>query len=116
MNDMTKVYGKLDSRGNIICINSSAFLHVPVGWTQIDEGYGDRFVHAQSQYLPGGTFTDDGIPRYRWDGEKAVERTVEEIDADRPSLPPQKTTDERLNELAADVNGALLAIMLLSIE
>lgn len=46
----------------------------------------------QFRLFPGGEenpplYTMDGIPLYRWDGEKAALRTEAEIDADRQSLP-----------------------------
>lgn len=47
-------------------------------------------------------YTEDGIPLYRWDGERAVLRTAEEIEADRAALPePPPSEAERLR---ADVD------------
>ena len=44
------VYVKRDSNGKIIEINSELFIKDFNGWQKIDEGFGDRFAHAQSQY------------------------------------------------------------------
>ena len=44
--------------------------------------------------------TDDGIHRYRWDGTQAIERTEEELEADRAERPaPPPTTSERISIL-----------------
>lgn len=45
------VYAKYDENGNIIEVNSDIFIKNFDGWTKIDEGYGDRYAHAQSQYF-----------------------------------------------------------------
>ena len=82
-----KVYARLDGAGNITAINSSAFLQDATDWTLIDEGVGDRYHHAQGHYLDGGIYTDDGIPLYRWDGTQVIQRTEEEIEADRAAIP-----------------------------
>ena len=58
-------------------------------------------------------YTMDGIPRYRWDGTQAVERTEEELEADRAARPaPPPTTEEVLLELAADHEARLCEIEL----
>jgi len=61
----------------------------------------------QFRLFPGGEenpalYTMDGIPLYRWDGEKAVRRSDEEIEADRAAIPaPLPTAQEQLR---ADVD------------
>lgn len=61
----------------------------------------------QFRLFPGGEenpalYTMDGVPLYRWDGEKAVRRTAEEIEADRTAMPePPPTAQEQLR---ADVD------------
>ena len=56
------------------------------GWMKIDEGYGDRFSLAQSHYLDKPLY-DGAVPRYKLVDGKVVERTVEEIEADKAKLP-----------------------------
>ena len=77
-----KVYVRTDSGGIITDINSSAFISGD-GWTEVDCGEGDRFHHAQGNYLERGLTGDDGIYNYklvdsipvlRSDDEKAPER------------------------------------------
>ena len=45
------VYAKYDENGNVKEVNSDIFIDDLSGWTKIDEGFGDRFAHAQSQYF-----------------------------------------------------------------
>ena len=85
---MAVVYARVDAAGRVAEVNSDAFLPDTEGWTPIDEGPGDRFAHAQGNYIPDGLTTEDGIPRYRWDGEGVVERTAAEIQADIDAIPP----------------------------
>lgn len=45
------VYVKKDENGNILEVNSDIFIKNFDGWEKIDEGYGDKYAHAQSQYF-----------------------------------------------------------------
>lgn len=97
----SKVYIQVDEHGRIIrCDGGYTTPADLTDWTEIDEGIGDRYNLCQSHYFPGGLYTMDGIPRYRWDGTQAVERTNEELETDRAARPtPPPTTDEVLNAL-----------------
>lgn len=47
-------------------------------------------------------YTFDGVPLYKWDGEVAVWRTEEEIEAERATIPvPERepTTEELINAM-----------------
>lgn len=91
------VFILIDSSNRIISSDSSAFLADTTGWTQIDEGIGDRYHHAQGNYFPGPLYDERGIPRYAYvpDGNpKWRERTPEEMDADYVEPQPVKTVDE----------------------
>lgn len=46
-----KVYVKVNENNEIIDVNSEIFISDLTGWTKIDEGYGDKYAHAQSQYF-----------------------------------------------------------------
>lgn len=50
-NDKVGVYIKVNDAGFITDVNSDLFLNNLDGWIKIDEGEGDRFVHAQSSYF-----------------------------------------------------------------
>ena len=45
-----KVLVQTDDAGSVTAINSDAFVSGD-GWTAIDEGEGDRYRHAQNNYL-----------------------------------------------------------------
>ena len=45
------VYVKKNNNGEIIEVNSDLFITDFTGWEKIDEGYGDKYAHAQSQYF-----------------------------------------------------------------
>ena len=97
-----KVYVKANINGTITAINSDAFLTDTEGWTEIDQADGDKFHHAQGNYLPKPLMTMQGIYRYKLADGKVVERTAEEIQADVDALPPPAPTlDEVTTELLA---------------
>ena len=79
----SKVYVQTDTQGRIIrCEGGYTTPADLTGWTQIDEGVGDRYNLCQSNYFPVGLYTIDGIPRYKLQDGAPVERTAEELDAD----------------------------------
>lgn len=99
----SKVYVLTDGQGRIVrCEGGYTTPADLTGWVQIDEGTGDRYNLCQSHYFEGGLYTDDGIPRYKLVDGEAVERTQEEIEADRAVIPvPPPTAQEQLR---ADVD------------
>ena len=99
--DPYRVYVQTDERGRITAVNSSAFVGDDWG-TEIDQGYGDQYHHAQGNYFSQPIYTEDGIPRYKLVDGSPVERTEEEIAADRAAIPaPAPTAQEQLR---ADVD------------
>ena len=106
----SKVYIQTDEHGRIIrCDGGYTTPADLTDWTEIDEGTGDRYNLCQSHYFPGGLYTMDGIPRYRWDGSAAVLRTEEELEVDRAAIPepkPSKTVEARLTALEAEAEQA----------
>lgn len=106
----SKVYIKTDNDGCILhCDGGYTTPSDLTGWIEIDEGTGDKYNLCQSHYFDGGLYTEDGIPRYRWEGEKAVLRTDEELEADRAAIPepkPSKTVEARLTTLEAEAEQA----------
>ena len=79
MNETHIVYIKLNDNGYIYCVNSSDFLADLSGWIKIDEGRGDKYHHAQSNYFPEPIITDGGAYRYKFVNGEPVECTPEEI-------------------------------------
>ena len=104
--DKSKVYIQTDADGRIVrCDGGYTTPADLTGWLEIDEGNGDRYNLCQSHYFDGGLYTMDGIPRYRWDGSAAVERTEEEMEADRAARPEPEPTEQE--QLRADVDFLL---------
>ena len=102
----SKVYIQTDTEGRIIrCDGGYTTPSDLTGWTEIDEGTGDKYNLCQSHYFSGGLYTMDGIPRYRWDGTQAVERTEEELEEDRAARPAPEPTEQE--QLRADVDFLL---------
>lgn len=100
--ELYTVYIQIDDASRIIAINSSAFLFDTEGWAPIDDGAGDRYHHAQGNYLPKPLYEERGIPVYKYVDGEVVERSQEEIDADYHEPVPQPSeTDIALVELAA---------------
>lgn len=90
-----RVLIRTDSENRVTAINSSGFADGD-GWIQIDEGYGDKYHHAQNNYLDKSIMDERGIYRYKLADGKPVERTVEEMDADYAARPaPEPTADEK---------------------
>lgn len=68
-----KVYIKIDNQNNIVDINSDIFIQDFTNWIYIDEGYGDKYAHAQSQYLDKSLIKDDGSWQYKYVNNKIME-------------------------------------------
>lgn len=91
MNNEYKVYVSLQD-GYITSINSEIFLSQEDmdAMTEIDKGQGDKYAHAQSQYLEKGLVDEHG--RYNY---KFVEGKVAEVaEAEKPTIkePEQQAT------------------------
>ena len=108
----SKVYIQTDAEGCILrCEGGYTTPADLTDWTYIDEGTGDRYNLCQGNYFCGGLYTMDGIPRYRWDGEKAVLRSDDELEADRSAIPepkPSGTLEDRVAALESDAAQAAL--------
>lgn len=100
----SKVYIRNDAEGRILrCEGGYTTPADLTDWTYVDEGTGDRYNLCQGNYFPGGLYTMDGIPRYRWDGSKAILRANAELEADR------QPSDEQLAAQARAQRDKLLA-------
>lgn len=93
------VYVSVDPACRIYAVNSSAFIFDTNGWVKIDEGYGDRYHHAQVNYFDKPIIDDRNILRYKLEDGKPVERTQEEMDADYVQHTPVPTTEERMTQI-----------------
>lgn len=83
----SRVYVLCDSESRVLRLEGEYSLPADLtGWIKIDEGYGDRFSLAQSHYLEKPLY-DGAVLRYKLVDGKVVERTAEEIEADKAKLP-----------------------------
>lgn len=82
---------RTDEQNRITEINSSAFVADANGWTKIDEGWGDKYHHAQGNYLPKPLMDELGVYRYKLEEGQAMERTQEEMNADYAARPVPAT-------------------------
>ena len=100
------VYVKTNSNGYITAVNSSAFLTDTTGWVKVDSGYGDKYHHAQGNYVPESIYTMGGAYRYKLLDGKAVECAPEEIaaqeEANKPETEATPTLENRVETLETD--------------
>ena len=91
MNDEYKVYVSLQD-GYITSINSEIFLSQEEmsTMTEIDKGQGDRYAHAQSQYLEKGLVDEHGRYNYKF----LEGKVIEVAEKDKPTIeePEQQAT------------------------
>ena len=120
MEDIIKVYAKLDSNNSITEINSSVFLEDTIGFVEIDTSEGkedrDKYAHAQGNYLENGVFDEQGRPNYKLINNTVIELSEEEKAELYPvSKEEEVLTLEKLKEEQEMTNQALqdLALMLL---
>ena len=105
------VYIKTDEQGRVIAVNSSAFLTDTTGWIEIDSGTGDKYHHAQGNYLDKPICTDDGIYQYKLVDGAVIERTADEITADLTAQPaPGQTPEERIAALEEELSAAKILL------
>lgn len=94
--DKIKVYAKLDENNVIISVNSSIFLKDATDYIEIDEGMGDKFAHAQGNYLEKGLTDEQGRYNYKYD-KKLVLLTDEEKEVLFPKPTPQPIEQDIIN-------------------
>lgn len=99
------VYVKTDETGRIIAVNSDTFLSSMDGWQMVDEGRGDKFHHAQGNYLDLPLMDENGVYRYELKNGKIKERKKKDMEADMQVRPVQPTDRERIEELERAFEG-----------
>ena len=81
---MIEVYVKVNEENCITEINSAIFLTDTTGWIKIDEGHGDKYAHAQGNYL-NKPICDEQV-RYNY---KLIDGQVVEIaEENKPEVKP----------------------------
>ena len=100
-----RVFIKTDDKNRVTAISSEIFISDTTGWTEIDRGEGDRYVHAQGNYLPKSLRTSEGYYRYKYDNGHVIERSEDEINSDAfPDIISQKKA-----ELSAECEKAIIS-------
>lgn len=61
-----RVYVRINERDEIIEVGSSIFIADTTAWQRIDEGYGDKYAHAQSQYFSKPLMNESGKYNYKY--------------------------------------------------
>ena len=90
---------KIDGKNRIIAIDSDSFIQDKSEWIEIDRGYGDKYYHAQTQYLSTPLINLDGFYRYKFINNEILERTEEEIQQDKEEIVTPMTNQERIEQL-----------------
>lgn len=105
MNPKSRVYVLCDSESRVLRLEGEYSLPADLeGWVLIEEGEPcDRLNLAQTHYLDNPLYTQNGVMRYKLEGGKVVERTAEEIEADKAALPkPEPTAEDDTNAMMVD--------------
>ena len=78
--EITRVFVAMDTNNYVTSINSEIFLSQEEmdSMTEIDKGQGDKYAHAQSQYLEKGLVDEHGRYNYKFVEGKVVEVAEEE--------------------------------------
>lgn len=86
------VYVRADEEGRVAEVNSSAFVKDAAGWTAVDEGYGDKYRHAQGHYFPLSLYDADGCANYKLENGAPALRTQQEKAAELAARGPGAPT------------------------
>ena len=90
-----KIYIKTDKNNCIIGVESDLTLEDTSGYIQIDEGIGDKYSHAQGNYLDKGLMDSNGKYNYKYVNNEVVELTDEEKESLFP-IPVQQPTEQQI--------------------
>lgn len=108
LNPKSKVYVLIDSNNHITRIEGQYSLPLDLtDWILIDEGYGDKYNLAQTHYFDKPLITQDGIYQYKLVGTTPIERSEEEIAAERETKNFTKNQQDKLVALSTACNQAI---------
>ena len=77
MEEKIGVYIRVNKQNEIIEVGSNIFIENFDNWIFVDEGFGDKYAHAQNQYLEKPIIDDNGIYNYIFKNNKITEKTKE---------------------------------------
>ena len=98
-----RVYIKIDSENRVTAVNSEIFISDILGWVEIDNGDGDKFAHAQGNYLPKPITDENGVYRFKFENGAVCERSADEMAADLPIPEPVPPTNAELAAAIAEL-------------
>ena len=98
-----RVYIKIDSENRVTAVKSEVFISDTSGWVEIDNGDGDRFTHAQGNYLPKPITDENGVYRFKFENGAICERSEGEMAADLPVPEPTPPTNAELAAAIAEL-------------
>lgn len=102
-----RVFIKTDSKNRITAVDSEIFISDTSGWVEIDNGDGDKFAHAQGNYLPKPLTDENRIYRYKYENGVISERSADEMAADMPVPEPMPPTNAELAAAIAELAGVM---------
>ena len=97
---MYKVYIQKDINNKIYSINSEPYIADVENWILIDEGVGEKYLHAQNGYLPKFLRDEKGILRYLYVDGEIVERSEEELAAEAAAQIQPEVPNDLENRVA----------------
>ena len=106
--DIYIVYIRIDDTNRVTEVNSSAFISDCSGWIEIDCGDGDRYHHAQGNYLPMPLTDENGCYRYKYENGAVCERSAAELAADLPVPEAAPPSNAELAAAIAELAGVVM--------
>jgi hypothetical protein len=100
---MIDVYIKTNGTGCITEINSDIFISDFSERIKIDSGNGDRYAHAQGNYLPKPLTDENGVYRYKYENGAVCERSEDEMAADMPVSDTVPTDRDRIETMESAI-------------
>ena len=103
MDNLIRVFIKVDERNLVVEINSEIFLDDITGYIEIDQGAGDRYAHAQNNYFDKPLIDQQGRTNFIYENGEVRELAEEEKALLFPVQPLPKTIDEEQDEMLAEL-------------
>ena len=107
------VFAKVNEKGCVFALQSSAHLKNLAGWTAVAEGSGERYEKPQTGFTALPLTDEDGVHRYKLANGELTERTAKEMEVDRSKReePPTASgpADEKMLERIAELERLLEA-------
>jgi hypothetical protein len=107
MEENIKVYIKINDKNVVININSGIFLTDIIGWICVDEGQGDKYAHAQGNYLENGLMDMFGKYNYKYENNTLSLLT----DSEKAILYPPTIHSPSDQQRIGSVENTILTIM-----